>query len=144
MTRCTHTTKGGALCKNNCAKGLIACYNHSSECPVCLEKLGTGGETSTLSCGHAFHSKCIDTWLTRDYRCPCCREAVELRGHKYRPNQINVILTDQDNNHVTLDTDLRNSLTIRLRDMFDDGELPSANLRVIVDSNYSNFTVISM
>ena len=126
MTRCTHTTKGGALCKNNCAKGLITCYNHSSECPVCLEKLGSGGETSTLSCGHAFHSKCIDTWLMNDHRCPCCRENVQIGGHKYRP-RVRVVLED-DGQYIPIDI-----IANHLRDMFDSGILPSTTVRVYLD-----------
>ncbi|KAI0332587.1 hypothetical protein GY45DRAFT_457694 [Cubamyces sp. BRFM 1775] len=31
-----------------------------------------------LSCGHAFHKGCIDQWLGRRARCPCCNLCVEL------------------------------------------------------------------
>jgi hypothetical protein len=33
-----------------------------------------GGENmKRLSCGHCYHSPCIDTWLLRSRICPTCR-----------------------------------------------------------------------
>ena len=49
---------------------------------------------------------------------------------------------DEDNNHVTLDNELRTILTTRLRDMFDGGELLSTEVRVTVHDDYANFTII--
>ena len=34
-----------------------------------------------LPCGHLFHSSCVEKWLVRDSKCPCCRVAVTSRKH---------------------------------------------------------------
>jgi len=40
-------------------------------CTVCLEEDVT--ERKVLSCGHAFHPKCIIKWFTKSDTCPTCR-----------------------------------------------------------------------
>ena len=40
-------------------------------CSICLEP--TNKETK-LSCGHCFHSECIEKWLDKNDTCPYCRE----------------------------------------------------------------------
>jgi len=49
-------------------------FNGFQECPICFEKMEASTE---LKCGHSFHLKCIDIWLT-DYQrnCPYCRRMV--------------------------------------------------------------------
>ena len=49
-------------------------------CAICLEPYAAGKEKVSWSkhqvCTHAFHKKCIESWLnesTRDGSCPCCR-----------------------------------------------------------------------
>ncbi len=46
-------------------------------CNVCMEDLAMGDAMRLLSCKHAFHLPCIDTWLARSTLCPICR--AELR-----------------------------------------------------------------
>ena len=46
--------------------------NDSLNCTICLEKL-TEDSVSALSCGHAFHYKCIDSWFDISPSCPLCR-----------------------------------------------------------------------
>ncbi|PSS06135.1 NEP1-interacting protein [Actinidia chinensis var. chinensis] len=46
-------------------------------CIICLEDLKMGDFRRMLpSCGHSFHSECIDEWLTRNGSCPTCRTDV--------------------------------------------------------------------
>ena len=52
-----------------------------TECEICMELLGA--ENTNAPCGrHAFHTKCLDTWLERcvrrrlDASCPVCREVL--------------------------------------------------------------------
>lgn len=73
MVRCTASTHAGKRCRCNCMYDLDTCYNHSIDCPICLDKLGIGDETAHLHCGHVFHSGCIYKWMDRDDRCPYCR-----------------------------------------------------------------------
>ena len=44
------------------------------ECMICLEVLE--GTLCKLSCGHIFHSDCIDNWLLKVLECPICRKSV--------------------------------------------------------------------
>jgi len=42
------------------------------ECSICLDTLLIG-KNYKLSCGHYFHTQCIDTWFKRTNICPLCR-----------------------------------------------------------------------
>ena len=54
-----------------------------TECVICLGELvdpngtGEGEPTTTLVCGHAFHTSCVDEWLSKDGRCPTCRRQIQ-------------------------------------------------------------------
>jgi hypothetical protein len=46
-------------------------------CPICQDTIGVGTEARTLNfCEHSFHIGCIDTWFTRNVRCPVCRHDI--------------------------------------------------------------------
>ncbi|KAE8733562.1 Endoribonuclease L-PSP family protein [Hibiscus syriacus] len=48
-----------------------------SSCSICIQGLKEGQMTRNLPrCGHKFHMKCIDEWLSRQGTCPMCREHV--------------------------------------------------------------------
>tara|TARA_B100000902_G_scaffold341742_1_gene345347 strand:+ start:119 stop:460 length:342 start_codon:yes stop_codon:yes gene_type:complete len=44
-----------------------------AECPICLDTLE---DTSTTSCGHAFHPACLERWLQVNNQCPMCRTSI--------------------------------------------------------------------
>lgn len=56
----------------------------SGECSICLRQYECGEEIAwspnnnkangVTKCPHAFHFSCIQTWLTRNRSCPCCRQ----------------------------------------------------------------------
>ncbi|KAM7264503.1 hypothetical protein ACFE04_002186 [Oxalis oulophora] len=61
----------------------------TTECPVCLSVFLDGEDIRQLSaCEHAFHSACIDMWLTSHSSCPICRALVvnNNRNKKLRSN----------------------------------------------------------
>ncbi|WOK94420.1 hypothetical protein Cni_G03122 [Canna indica] len=43
------------------------------ECSICLEKFLEGDEMIRLSCGHRFHSTCLEPWVKTCGDCPYCR-----------------------------------------------------------------------
>lgn len=46
-------------------------------CTICYESLDRKTGVTALKCGHPFHTKCIDTWITSGPHtnfCPVCRE----------------------------------------------------------------------
>ncbi|KAK8519872.1 hypothetical protein V6N12_003840 [Hibiscus sabdariffa] len=52
-----------------------------SSCSICIQGLKEGEMTRNLPrCGHMFHLKCIDEWLSRQGTCPMCREHVLSDG----------------------------------------------------------------
>ncbi|KAH6797891.1 hypothetical protein C2S52_022445 [Perilla frutescens var. hirtella] len=54
----------------------------SSECAVCLCRIGVGDEIRRLKCSHVFHRVCFDRWAGYGrWTCPLCRNHLtNLRG----------------------------------------------------------------
>lgn len=49
----------------------------NDSCAVCLEDFEENIKLKLLACGHGFHPKCIEPWITdRSDTCPVCRETV--------------------------------------------------------------------
>lgn len=47
-----------------------------SDCSICFNDITEATGRTVLGCGHAFHLKCVVTWLQREEgagTCPCCR-----------------------------------------------------------------------
>ena len=47
-----------------------------NECSICLENYEVGESISILSCGHFFHTKCLNEWFKKKEVCPLCREEI--------------------------------------------------------------------
>ena len=49
------------------------------ECSICMDAITKQTGSTVLSCEHAFHFRCIDSWFTKQINddlpqtCPCCR-----------------------------------------------------------------------
>ncbi|KAJ4957907.1 hypothetical protein NE237_025018 [Protea cynaroides] len=49
------------------------------DCAVCLSKLEPHDQLRLLPlCCHAFHARCIDTWLASNPTCPLCRSTIRV------------------------------------------------------------------
>ena len=47
-----------------------------NKCVVCQYEFKNGENVTKLSCGHLFHSECVDTWLSKNKVCPMCHKEI--------------------------------------------------------------------
>lgn len=71
-------------------------------CAICLEDYLDNDKLRILPCEHAYHSKCIDPWLTKNRRvCPVCKRKV-FTGDE-RPSDLET--DSEDENSPLINTD---------------------------------------
>jgi len=47
-------------------------------CMICCEAFKSNNKIPILACGHDFHWKCLETWVTKHHNiCPICKEEVK-------------------------------------------------------------------
>ncbi|KAL6575789.1 hypothetical protein OROHE_000770 [Orobanche hederae] len=76
-----HNRKGGLDPSSVSSLPLVA-YGRApkhrmiDDCPICLSEFQERETVKLIPyCGHVFHGKCIDTWLSSHVTCPLCRTA---------------------------------------------------------------------
>jgi len=58
----------------------MVCNSTKEDCSVCLDKIKIGEEIKRLSCGHEFHSDCINECFKNTKKCPYCMDEHQLDG----------------------------------------------------------------
>ncbi|XWS57100.1 hypothetical protein CRYUN_Cryun09bG0142500 [Craigia yunnanensis] len=47
---------------------------------ICIEKLSSETEVTSMPCSHLFHGHCIEEWLNTSHQCPLCRFPMPTEG----------------------------------------------------------------
>lgn len=70
-------------------------------CPVCLEIFQPMESITIITCGHAFHWKCVEPWLDRKARCPCCRWGANRSWKSSRTRLLGWTTERKSNKHIS-------------------------------------------
>ena len=50
-----------------------------NKCVVCQYEFKNGENITKLTCGHIFHTDCVDTWLSKNKICPMCQKEIIIK-----------------------------------------------------------------
>ena len=53
--------------------------NDDNKCVVCQYEFKNGENVTQLTCGHLFHTECVDTWLSKNKVCPMCHKEIIIK-----------------------------------------------------------------
>ena len=56
---------------------IVRGHAKTENCAICHENFESERFQKQLVCGHGFHAHCIGEWLSRNMRCPTCRDLVK-------------------------------------------------------------------
>lgn len=59
----------------------------TATCVICMDEYFYGDKITRLACQHYFHCGCIHRWLSRNRKCPICRQAVAVPA-KVQPSSL--------------------------------------------------------
>lgn len=134
-------------------------------CPICYDDNFSDNENDpscryTTSCGHIFHTSCINRWYLNSNTCPCCRTEVferqltsidpSLNNFTFNENtiiyqeimnNINIIYNNAINNNL-INNNLINDNSINHNDLsnnsINDNDLRINIIREFINSNINN------
>jgi hypothetical protein len=52
----------------------ISTTGYHCDCTICLQEFTANDTVGDLPCDHLFHKECLQTWLSRQNRCPLCQQ----------------------------------------------------------------------
>ena len=61
-------------------------------CSICLEDIKDKRKCKQTECGHQYHKKCLNKWLTFGNTCPYCRHELKPKHRAFREIFINTQL----------------------------------------------------
>lgn len=96
-------------------------------CAICLDDYEEGEKLRVLPCGHVYHIKCIDPWLTkRKKTCPVCKRKVIPGSNPDSDSSDDETGNDSSSERTPLLSNNNPVMTVPRRSTFDSSGLPEA------------------
>lgn len=124
-------------------------YTGSSTCSICFDDTYSYNQNDPLfchrtSCGHLFHTSCINRWYMNSTTCPCCRQQDTTVQHPLTDSSFNnPYINTQHLTNNEINNFIDNNINIILNNILNNNNANYIINNNIVDNNFITLYIIN-